>query len=59
MTTNKNTLVIDAVNFKLLERQRLILGTIDPKRLSKKQMIALDGIQNMLDTWSDDRFYNK
>ena len=47
------TLIIDNINIELLEKQRLILQTIDYNNLTVEQAEALQGIQNMLDNWSD------
>ena len=51
----ENELIIHPVNLELLEKQRLILSTIERHVLSKKQADALEGIQSMLDYWSDRR----
>jgi len=48
-----NELVIDDVDNMLLNIQRLTLTTINHKLLSTVQSEALDGIQSMLDAWSD------
>ena len=47
------------VDVYLLEQQRKILATIPREALTEMQRAALDGIQNMLDSWSDEEYYNK
>ena len=52
------SLHISNVSYALLEHQRLTLGTIDQKNLiTDIQMDAIEGILNMLDTWSDTEYY--
>ena len=57
----KQRLIIDNVDFDLLEKQRKILnkafytGNVQ----QAKPLKALRGILNMLDSWSDNRFYEK
>jgi len=52
------SLHISKVSYALLERQRLTLGTIDQKNLiTDIQMDAIEGILNMLDTWSDEEYF--
>lgn len=52
------SLSISNVSYALLEHQRLTLGTIDQKSLlTNVQMEAIEGILNMLDTWSDTEYY--
>ncbi len=53
----KKTLVIQGVDFELLEKQRLILARhvhgLDILRVGKSNFDALHGLLNMLDGWSD------
>lgn len=51
------TIVIRGVDVELLEKQRLALLTIERKDLAPEQYAAIEGIQNMLDVWSDERRY--
>ena len=51
------SLRISNVSYALLERQRVTLATITADQLNKEQMSALEGIQNMLDTWSDEEYF--
>jgi hypothetical protein len=52
------SLQISNVSYALLEHQRLTLGTIDQKNLiTDIQMDSIEGILNMLDTWSDTEYY--
>tara|TARA_R110000824_G_scaffold273475_1_gene461977 strand:+ start:25 stop:216 length:192 start_codon:yes stop_codon:yes gene_type:complete len=51
------SLHISNVSYALLERQRVTLATITADQLNKEQMSALEGIQNMLDTWSDEEYF--
>ena len=48
---------IDAIDWKLLEKQRLTLAVLlmvkDKTRLSKKQLAHLEGILNLLDALAD------
>jgi hypothetical protein len=54
------SLSISNVSYALLEHQRLTLGTIDQKELiTSIQMQAIEGILNMLDTWSDEEYFIK
>ena len=48
-------LSIENVDLEALEAQRLVLGQIDREKLPGWQGDALNGIQNMLDSWSDAR----
>ena len=48
-----DTLIIDGVDLKFLDRQRLSIASINRDLLTEKQAESLDGIQNMLDHWSD------
>ena len=55
-----STLTIEEVDLSLLEMQRVALASISPKarrHFKKRQIEALDGIQNMLDAWSDKRYF--
>ena len=46
----------DNIDAELLEEQRLLLATINGIGvLTPDQMEALNGIQNMLDAWADER----
>ena len=53
------TLVIENVDYKQLDKQRLILAEflMSKHRLSKKRVDALNGILNMLDFWSDKEYF--
>jgi len=51
------TLPLSGVSFALLEKQRLTLATIKPEQLTPEQMQAVEGIQNMLDAWSDEVYF--
>lgn len=53
-------LKISNVDLELLEEQRLTLATITQNvALTKEQLDAINGIQNMLDDWSDQRAFSK
>ena len=53
-------LIIDNVDLELLERQRLILSTLQPNQIpTHEQMDAIEGIQNMLDGWSDEIYHKE
>jgi len=53
----KRTLVIQDVDFELLEKQQLTLARhihgLDILRVGKSNFDALHGLLNMLDGWSD------
>lgn len=49
----KGVVHITGVDTDLLERQRLILATIPRSGLEVRQQAALQGVQHMLDYWSD------
>ena len=52
------TLVIPNVHLNTLEQQRLALGNISQEAtlgVSQTELDAINGIQNMLDHWSDER----
>lgn len=51
------TLTLSGVSFALLEKQRLTLATIQPEQLTPEQMQAVEGIQSMLDGWSDEIYF--
>lgn len=55
-----NTLIIQDVNLKLLEKQRITLITIQDSalfdRMPQHQQDCISGISNMLNAWSDDRY---
>jgi hypothetical protein len=53
------SLSISNVSYALLEHQRLTLATITAEQLNTEQMSAIEGIQNMLDTWSDEEYFIK
>jgi len=59
------TLIIENVNFDLLEEQRKTLDKIvgfaceGVTFLRRKDIEALSGISEMLNAWSDDMFYRK
>jgi hypothetical protein len=55
MYITKGTLVIEGVNFKLLEKQRLELVGLSLGQRSVSECDALEGIIEMLDVWSDKR----
>jgi len=49
-------ITIQSVDTELLERQRLMLATIEEGySVTADQMRAIEGIQAMLDHWSDER----
>ena len=50
---NEGVVHIEGVDDALLEQQRLILATIPRSGLEVRQQAALNGIQHMLDYWSD------
>ena len=57
-----NTLVIEGVDFELLEKQRGILGRILYRNdtiqfLLEDERSALNGIVNAINTWSDIRYH--
>ena len=52
--TSTDWLIMKNVDLKLLEQQRLRLAGIDRDTLTAEQAEALDGVQNMLDYWSDE-----
>jgi len=49
------SLHISNVDLRLLEAQRIALATIPREAISSEQNEAIDGIQSMLDFWSDER----
>lgn len=51
------TLKIPNVDFALLDSQRLTLATIPRDGMSFEQIEAIDGIESMLDFWSDERYH--
>ena len=53
------SLSISNVSYALLEHQRLTLATITAEQLNTEQMSAIEGTQNMLDTWSDEEYFIK
>ena len=54
-----STLKITGVDLLKLEEQRVALSRIDRSiLLNTNQIEALDGIQNMLDNWSDQRYHS-
>jgi hypothetical protein len=53
------SLSISNVSYALLEMQRVTLATITADQLNTEQMSAIEGIQNMLDTWSDEEYFIK
>ena len=53
------SLSISNVSYALLEHQRVTLATITADQLNTEQMSAIEGIQNMLDTWSDEEYFIK
>jgi hypothetical protein len=53
------SLSISNVSYALLEHQRLTLATITAEQLNTEQMSAIEGILNMLDTWSDEEYFIK
>ena len=52
---DSDTLVIQGVDFDLLEQQRQMLGQLNRSTLSAEELEALTGLLNMLDSWSDKR----
>jgi len=62
----QHVLHINRVNLELLNERREILGEVlyekeagRPLELSPEQADALEGIINMLDRWSDDRYHKR
>ncbi len=54
-----STLIVKNVDLLKLEEQRKTLSGIDrSRRLNSNQIEAIDGIQNMLDNWSDQRYHS-
>lgn len=53
------TITIAGVDADLLDEQRQIIASIDRAKLSPRQGDALDGIQHMLNFWSDKRHWLK
>ena len=53
------TLKIQNVDFALLDSQRLTLATIPRDGMSFEQIEAINGIESMLDFWSDKRYHEK
>ena len=51
------TLTIENVNLKRLDKQRAILTSIPRRVLTGEQNSALDSIVNMLETESDKRYF--
>ena len=52
------TLILENVDLKKLEEQRLILHTVHKGcTINSSQERALDGIVNMLDVWSDNIYF--
>lgn len=61
---NDNTVVLENVDTKLLENQRKVLieilcNTKKTKELTPVDLEALEGLQGMLDDWSDTEFFKK
>jgi hypothetical protein len=57
-------LIIEGIDFDLLDRQRLALTRVvdaaNRGESAKPEDVELvEGIQNMLDHWSDERYYQK
>jgi hypothetical protein len=48
-------LIIKGVDLELLEKQRKVLATIPRGIFHEQVVLVLDGLQNMLDSWSDER----
>lgn len=48
------TIILENVNVDYLEEQRIILGDVcSGGEMTAEAMMALEGIVNMLDVWSD------
>ena len=59
---NHGTLVVENVDLDLLEQQRLALAcavecTAKGIPFDRKKLWLLDGLRNMLDSWSDERHF--
>jgi hypothetical protein len=53
-----DTLVITKVDYELLEKQRLNLhNVIDKLTAAGEDTELLQGLANMLDSWSDENYY--
>ena len=54
-------LIIDGVDLELLDQQRLALvrvvdaASVENRKATKEDILLVEGIQNMLDHWSDER----
>jgi len=64
------TLIIKNVDLEELENHRLALGMLTVElaranntgkmlKISEEQLLALDGVVNMLDSWSDEIYYQR
>jgi len=56
-----STLIIENVNFELLEKQRVALGATiyQPGLVNPEVASLIHGLLNMLDAWSDSEYYKK
>lgn len=55
----RQTLVIDNVDFELLERQRLALWRVINFEATVSDEQLIQGLANMLDAWSDTEYFKE